>query len=44
MGIHVFLGHSYKNMTSVFRPVNLVLDRNMFICKVTVFINRAKYE
>jgi len=31
-------------MNTVFRPVNPVLDRNMFIFKVTVFINRAKYE
>jgi len=31
-------------MNNVFRPVNPVLDRNMCIFKVTVFINRAKYE
>jgi len=31
-------------MSTVFRPVNPVLDRNMFTFKVTVFINRAKYE
>jgi len=35
------LPHEYDN---VFRPVNPVLDRNMFIFKVTVFINRVKYE
>jgi len=26
-------------MNTVFRLVNLVLDRSMYICKVTVFIN-----
>jgi len=31
-------------MNHVFRPVNPVFDRTMFIFKVTVFINRAKYE
>jgi len=31
-------------MKTVFRPVNPVLDRNMFIFKVTVFVDRAKYE
>ena len=31
-------------MNNVFRPVNPVLDRNMFIFKVTVFRRRAKYE
>jgi len=31
-------------MNTAFRPVNPVLDRNMFIFKVTVFINRAIYE
>jgi len=31
-------------MNTVFRLVNPRLDRNMFIFKVTVFINRAKYE
>jgi len=31
-------------MNIVFRPVTPVLDRNMFIFKVTVFINWAKYE
>jgi len=31
-------------MNTVFRPINPVLDRNMFIFKVTVFINRARHE
>jgi len=32
-------------MNNVFRPVNPVSDRNMFIFKVTVYITRgAKYE
>jgi len=31
-------------MNTVFGPVNPVLDRNMFIFKVTVFINRATYK
>jgi len=31
-------------MNNVFRAVNPALDGNMFIFKVTVFINRAKYE
>jgi len=31
-------------MNNVFRPLNPVVNRNMFICKVTVFLNRAKYE
>jgi len=31
-------------MNNVFRLVNPVLDRTMFIFKVTVFIKRAKYE
>jgi len=32
------------NMNTVFRLVNPVLDRNMFIFKVTVFIKQAKCE
>jgi len=32
------------NMNTVFRLVNPVLDGNMFIFKVIVFINRAKCE
>ena len=32
------------NMNTVFRLVNPVFDRNMFIIKVTVFIKQAKYE
>jgi len=32
------------NINNVFRLVNPVLDRNMFIFKGTVFIKRAKYE
>jgi len=44
MGIHVFLGRSHTNMNTIFRLVNPVFDRNMFIFKVTVFINRAEYE
>jgi len=40
----VFLGRSHNIMNNVLRPVNFVLDRTMFIFKVTVFINRAKYE
>ena len=35
-------GTQPKNMNYGFRPVNHVLDRNLFIFKVTVFINRAK--
>jgi len=31
-------------MNIVFRPVNPVLDKKMYIFKVTVFINWAKYE
>jgi len=31
-------------MNNVFRLVNPVLDRNIFICKVTVGIKRVKYE
>jgi len=31
-------------MNTVFSPVNPVLHRNMYIFKVTVFINRAKYK
>jgi len=31
-------------MNTVFRLVNPVLDRNMYIFKVSVFIKRAKYE
>ena len=31
-------------MNNVFCLVNPVLDRNMFIFKVIVFIKRAKYE
>jgi len=31
-------------MNNIFRLVNPVLDRNMFICKVTIFIKLAKYE
>jgi len=31
-------------MNNVVRPVNPVLDRNMFIFKVTVCIKPAKYE
>jgi len=31
-------------MNHVFRLVNPVLDRNMFIFKVSLFIKRAKYE
>jgi len=31
-------------MNTVFRLVNPLLDRNMFIFKLTVFIERAKYE
>jgi len=31
-------------MNNEFRLVSPVLDRNMFIFKVTVFINWAKYE
>jgi len=31
-----------QNMNTVFRPANPVLNRNMFIFKVTVFLNRAK--
>jgi len=31
-------------MNTVFRLVNPVLDRNMYIFKVTVFKKRAKYE
>jgi len=44
IGIHVFLGRSHTNMNNVFRPVNPVLDRNMCIFKVAVFINRDKSE
>jgi len=32
------------NMNTVFRLANPVLDRNMFIFKVAVFIKRAKYQ
>jgi len=32
------------NTNNVFRLVNSVLDRNMFIFKVIVFIKRAKHE
>jgi len=31
-------------MNHVFRLLNPVIDRNMFIFKVTVFTKRAKYE
>jgi len=31
-------------MNTIFRLVNPVLDRNMLIFKVTVFLKRAKYE
>jgi len=31
-------------MNTIFRLVNPVLDRNMFIFEVTVFIKRAKYQ
>jgi len=31
-------------MNKVFRLVHPVLDRNMFIFKVTVFIKQAKHE
>ena len=31
-------------MNQIFRLANRVLDRNMFICKVTVFIKWAEYE
>jgi len=31
-------------MSNVFRPVNPVSDRNMFIFKGSVFIKRAEYE
>ena len=31
-------------MNNVFRPVNPVLDRSMFICKVTSFIKQDEYE
>jgi len=31
-------------MNNVFRRLNPVLDRNMYIFKITLFINRAKYE
>jgi len=40
----VFLGRSHTSMNHVFRPLYPVLDRNMFIFKVTVFMHRAKYE
>jgi len=30
-------------MITLFRLVTSVFDRNMFISKVTVFINRAQY-
>jgi len=39
---YVFLGRSRTNMNNMFRLVNPVLDRNMFIFKVTVFMKRAK--
>jgi len=44
IGIHVFLGRSHTNMNTVFRLMNPVLDRNMFIFEGTVFIKWAKYE
>jgi len=31
-------------MNNVFRLVNPVLDRNMFILKMTIFIKRVEYE
>jgi len=31
-------------MNNVFRPVNPVFDRNMFIFQVTAFRNQAEYE
>jgi len=31
-------------MNNIFLLVNPVLDENMFIFEVTVFINRAEYE
>jgi len=42
--IYIFLGRSHKNMNTIFRPVNPVLDRNIFIFKVTVSMKRADYE
>jgi len=41
IGVHGFLRRSHTNMNHGFR---LVIDKDMFIFKVTVFINRPKYE
>jgi len=42
--IHLFPGRSHTNTNNVFRLVNPVSDRSMFIFKVTVFMTRAGYE
>ena len=42
--IHAYLGRSHKNTNHVFRLVNPVLDRYMYILKITVFMKRAEYE
>ena len=38
------LTRSHKNMNTVFRLVNPVFDKNMYMLKVTVFRKRATYE
>ena len=43
IGIHVFLGRSHTNKNSAFRLDNPVYDMDMYIFKVTVFIQQAKY-
>jgi len=41
---HVFLWCSYKNTNNVFRLVNPVHDMHMYIFKVGVSKQQAKYE